>query len=189
MQSTSVENQVAALAEELRRLRDHEEIRQAMYAYARGIDRGDQSLLQPSFHDDAEDDHGNFKGDKAAALAAFKKSAANKQTTASFHHLGNVLIDLKGDVADVETYFVAVQRRELDGKTYTRTRAGRYLDRFERRDGVWRVARRKVIDDWNRLDEVVQVAAEIGPDNHLGTRDLTDPSYAVEGFMDRYKSS
>ena len=104
-------------------------------------------------------------------------------------NLGNILIDLAGDVANVETYFLAVQRREEDGKTFTRTRAGRYLDRFEKRDGVWRVANRRVIDDWSRLDEVVQAAREVGPDNTHGTRDRTDASYEVEGFMDRYKAS
>ena len=66
-----LENQLATLADEVRYLRDCEAIRHAMYAYARGIDRGDQDLLAPSFHDDAQDDHGNFKGDKASALAAF----------------------------------------------------------------------------------------------------------------------
>lgn len=172
-----------ALAEEIRRLRDHEEIRQAMYAYARGVDRGDQALLDPAFHDDALDDHGNFRGGKAAALAALKRSAENRATTASFHMLGNILIDLKGDEADVETYFMASQRKEEDGKTFTRMRAGRYLDHFVKRDNAWRILHRRVIDDWSRLDEVVATAREVGPDNTHGTRDRTDLSYSVEGFL------
>jgi len=175
--------QLQALAEDVRHLRDCEAIRQAMYAYARGVDRGDAELLAPAFHDDAYDDHGNFKGDKAAALAHLKRSAEVKETTASFHHLGNILIDLKGDEADVETYFMASQRREEGGKTYTRMRVGRYLDHFVRRDGKWRVLKRRVIDDWSRLDEVVATAWEVGPDNNLGTRDRNDPSYTVEGFL------
>ncbi len=177
-----LQTQVTALAAEVQRLRDHEEIRQAMYVYARGVDRGDQDLLDPAFHDDATDDHGNFRGDKAAALAALAKSAANPATTASFHHLGNILIDLRGDEAHVETYFMASPRREEDGKTYTRMRCGRYLDNFVKREGVWRVLNRRVIDDWSRLDEVVATAREVGPQNTHGTRDRTDPSYSVKGF-------
>lgn len=189
MTTNDLEKQVKALSEEVQRLRDCEDIRQAMYAYARGVDRGDRDLLEPAFHDDAEDDHGNFRGDKAAALAALKRSAENKATTASFHHLGNILIDLRGDEADVESYFLATQRKEEDGKTYTRTRAGRYLDHFVKRDDVWRVLKRRVIDDWSRLDEVVQTAHEVGPENNHGTRDRTDPSYTVEGFLDRRKKN
>ena len=99
------------------------------------------------------------------------------------HHLGNMLIDLAGDVANVETYFLAIQRRELDGKTWTRTRAGRYLDRFEKRAGTWRVLHRRVVDDWSRLDEVVATAAEVGPNNTHGRRDAEDASYELLGTL------
>jgi hypothetical protein len=155
-----------------------------MYAYARGIDRGDGELLDRSFHDDATDDHGSFKGDKATALANFARSAAAKETTASVHHLGNILIDLRGEEAQVETYFMASQRREQDGKTYTRMRVGRYLDHFVKRDGQWRVLSRRVIDDWSRLDEVIATAREVGPANNHGTRNRNDLSYSVPGFPD-----
>ena len=76
----------------------------------------------------------------------------------------------------------AYQRQIIDGKTYTRTRAGRYLDHFRKRNGEWRVSRRQVIDDWSRLDQVVSAAREVGPDNHHGTRNLRDPSYVVDWF-------
>jgi len=175
------------LSAEVRKLRDCEEIRQAMYAYARGVDRGDQELLEPSFHEDFQDDHGNFRGDKPTVLAALARSAANKSTTASMHLLGNILIDLEGDGADVETYFVAYQTRVEEGRTFTRARAGRYLDRFERREGTWRLERRRVVDDWSRLDEVVATAREVGPENTAGARDRSDASYALDGFLDKRK--
>ena len=180
--------QLAALTAEVTRLRDHEEIRQAMYAYARGVDRGDADLLEPAFHDECEADHGHVRGDKATALAALAKSAANPAVTGSVHHLGNILIDYHGDTADVETYFMASQRREEDGKLWTRMRVGRYLDHFVKEDGRWSVKRRQVIDDWSRLDELVQPAKEVGPDNNHGTRDRSDPSYKVEGFVAGRKS-
>ncbi|WP_370044768.1 MULTISPECIES: nuclear transport factor 2 family protein [Salipiger] len=184
---TDLADQVAALAAEVTRLRDHEAIRQAVYAYARGVDRGDATLLDPAFHDDAEDDHGNFRGSKADAMAALAKSAANPAVTASVHHIGNILIDLRGDVADVETYFMASQRREEDGRLWTRMRVGRYLDHFVKRDGAWRVLSRKVIDDWSRLDEVVQTAREVGPENNHCSRGPDDPSHAVTGFADLHR--
>ena len=184
---TDLADQVAALAAEVTRLREHEAIRQAVYAYARGVDRGDATLLDPAFHDDAEDDHGNFRGSKADAMAALAKSAANPAVTASVHHIGNILIDLRGDVADVETYFMASQRREEDGRLWTRMRVGRYLDHFVKRDGAWRVLSRKVIDDWSRLDEVVQTAREVGAENNHCSRGPDDPSHAVAGFADLHR--
>lgn len=183
----TLQARIQALADEVRILRDHEEIRQAMYAYARGVDRGDQELLEPAFHDDCVDDHGNFSGDKAAALAALKRSAENKSTTASVHHLGNILIDLNGDEAQVETYFMASQRREEDGRAFTRMRVGRYFDRFVRQDGKWQVIHRKVIDDWSRLDEIVSTAREVTDANTHGTRDRSDASYTVAGFGAAHK--
>lgn len=176
------------LERNVERLRDCEVIRQAMYRYARGVDRGDETLLEPAFHDDAYDDHGNFRGTKQDALAALAKSAKNEAVTASMHHIGNILIDLDGDFADVESYFIAYQRRVIDGRDFTRIRAGRYLDRFEKREGVWRVLNRKVIDDWSRLDEVISTAHEVSESNHHGTRSRTDPSYEVEGFLEAFKT-
>lgn len=175
---------MTALEAEVQRLRDHEEIRQAIYTYARGVDRGDQALLEPCFHDEAIDDHGNFSGSKSDALAALAKSAANPATTASVHHIGNILIDLRDDEAFVETYFMASQRKEIEGKTFTRMRVGRYLDRFVRDRGCWQVIHRQVVDDWSRLDEVIQTAHEVGPENHHATRDRSDLSYSVPGFME-----
>lgn len=183
-----LEHQVKIMRAELAELRNHEAIRQALYAYARGIDRADQDLLKPAFHDDAYDDHGNFRGSKADALAAFKRSGQNPDVKASMHHLGNILIDLQGDFAHVETYFLAYQQREEGEKIYTRCRAGRYLDRFEKRDGRWRVLERRVVDDWSRLDEVVQTAREVGPENTICTRDRSDASYRMEGFAARHKA-
>ena len=174
--------------ERVQRLIDCEEIRQAMYAYARGVDRLDEDLIRAAYHPDAWDDHGNFRGDREVAVATIMNNGRTGNATASMHHIGNMLIDLNGDVADVETYFVAYQRREEGEKAFTRMRAGRYLDRFERRDGRWRVARRVVVDDWSRLDEVLATAAEVGPNSTIGTRHTTDVSYEIRGFVADRKS-
>ncbi|WP_417207927.1 nuclear transport factor 2 family protein [Antarctobacter sp.] len=181
-----LQRRIEALDREVTRQRDCEEIRQAMYAYARGVDRADAALFEAAFHDDAYDDHGNFRGDKAQTVATLRRSGQNPEVKASMHHIGNILIDLEGNFANVESYFVAYQRREVGDRTYTRSRAGRYLDRFEKRDGRWRVLRRRVVDDWSRLDEVGQTAREVGPENTLCTRDRHDASYEMEGFAQRH---
>jgi len=185
--NVAVELTLRELNERLKYLLDCEDIRQTMYAYARGVDRLDEELIAAAYHTDAYDDHGNFRGDKAGTVMTIIRNGRTGPATASTHQLGNMLIDLKGDVADVETYFIAYQRLEESGKAFTRTRTGRYLDRFERRDGRWRIFRRRVVDDWSRLDEVVATAREINLNNSLGTRDHTDPSYEIEDFVERRK--
>lgn len=168
--------------ERIQRLLDHEEIRQALYSYARGVDRRNGDLVREAYHADAWDEHGNFRGDREVVVQTVMNNPIGVDVNSSMHHIGNILIDLAGDVAKVESYFVAYQRREQDGKVFTRVRAGRYLDRFERRDGSWRIAHRIVVDDWSRLDEVVATAAEVGPNNRTGTRDRTDASYELSSF-------
>jgi ketosteroid isomerase-like protein len=169
-----------SLERRLQEFLDKEEIRQVMYSYARGTDRCDADMIRAAYHDDAIDDHGSFRGDRETVVATITSNDSGALN--SMHHIGNVLIELDGDRANVESYFLACQVRETDGMTYTRLRAGRYVDRFERRDGRWRIARRMVVDDWSRLDEVVEKAAEVGADSKFGSRTGADPSYLVSDF-------
>jgi uncharacterized membrane-anchored protein len=57
---------------------------------------------------------------------------------------------------------------------------GRYLDRFERRDGVWKIASRTGIADFERFDApsdrlMWQMSAE-----KIGGKHPEDPVYALE---------
>ena len=174
------QEQGRSLEQRLQELLDKEEIRQAMYSYARGTDRCHRELIEAGYHDDAWDHHGNFQGDRDFVVDTIAANLGG--ATNSMHHLGNILIELLGDLANVETYFMACQTLEQEGKSYTRMRAGRYLDRFERRDGRWRIARRMVIDDWSRLDELVAVAPSVTAGCRLGTRDTNDASYQLSDF-------
>jgi hypothetical protein len=168
------------LERRLQELLDKEEIRQVMYAYARGTDRCQPELIADAYHEDAWDDHGSFSGGPGVVVDTIIGNSS--LSTGSMHHLGNILIELLGDIAHVETYFVACQVQERDARTYTRLRAGRYLDRFERRDDRWRIARRRVVDDWSRLDEVVTPAPSVTDECSRGTRDSSDPSFELSDF-------
>ena len=60
------------------------------------------------------------------------------------------------EVAHAESYTTAyLRRRDEGGVEWLDLFAGRYVDRFERRAGTWRIARRVVVHDWSvstRLD-------------------------------------
>jgi hypothetical protein len=73
----------------------------------------------------------------------------------------------------VESYVTAITR---DAQKYDDIGA-RWVDRFERRDGTWRIAERTSIVEYNRSFPRGEEGAIVALFNN-GTRDRTDPSYA-----------
>lgn len=135
---------------DMKQLAAHEEIRQVLYRYCRGIDRGDPELVASVYHADGEDDHGTFQG-PGRQFAQRIVAAMDQQTLSAQHHITNVLIELHGDsAADVESYFLALHPTGAGSDETLARVGGRYLDRFERRGGQWLIADRKVILDWTR---------------------------------------
>lgn len=149
-----------------------QEIADVIYRYARGIDRLDFELVRSCYHPDAYDDHGAFKGTVDEFVAAAESWLP--RWTATQHFMGNMLIEVQGDVARAETYAVAYHRREdAEGDGKDDVMGIRYVDRFECRDGDWRIAHRVVATEWRRVDPV-QGARGRGENGVWGRRDRQD---------------
>lgn len=135
----------------LQAISDHIEIRQLLMTYSRGVDRWDAELLKSIYHEDGIDDHTIFVG-KGHEFADFIVATCREMGGASQHHLTNIYIDLQGDVANVETYYIAYHASQAEDGSEARllNTGGRYLDRIERRDGVWKIAHRLCTIDWSR---------------------------------------
>ena len=127
----------------------HLEIQQVLYRYCRGVDRGEASLIAGVYHPDAIDAHGSWSG-LGKDFAAYLVPNMDQAPIVGQHHITNVLIDLDGDHADVESYFIALHPEVTAAGPAHAMVCGRYLDRFERRDGVWLIADRKVVIDVSR---------------------------------------
>jgi len=158
----------------LRALLDREEIRDVLFRYCRAVDRRDLELFRSVYHPDAVHEHGSHaqKGQDFAKLVV----DSMVRFAATTHFLTNHRIDLRGDVAHVESYCLACHREERDDEKTDLVMALRYIDRFERRDGVWRIAHRLAVHDWSREDPVARDwpgAADVV----RGRRDRDDPSY------------
>jgi hypothetical protein len=136
---------------ELRRLADKDQIRDVLYTYCRGIDRCDEALVRSVYHPGATDDHGAFSG-SGEAFAAWVIPMLLRDFSATMHTLGNILIELEGDAAHVESYFHAYHRVPRPAGDRDLVVGGRYVDRFERRSGVWKIASRTVVLDWSRSE-------------------------------------
>lgn len=151
----------------LSNLLEKEAIRDAALRYTRGIDRHDSALLLSAYHPDAIDDHGDYIG-SPQGFVDYANSVHAQNWVGHHHYITNQFIERDGDTAHSEIYFMAVLKRP-DG--VCDMVGGRYLDRLEKRDGVWAVADRMCLVEWN-------VVTSPGPDEF-------DPSLFMQGRWDR----
>lgn len=164
-------------------------IRQTMALYARSVDRRDWEGMKATYHDDAYDDHGDYKGDVEGLIAWVAERHATVEQ--SMHFLGNQHIEMLGEnLAMVETYCVVNQRYGPEAIDTVKLWLGdgydlgpedrvsadlycRYVDRFECRGGDWRIARRVLV-----MEEVRATMVQIDlmkPIWALARRDEDDP--------------
>ena len=121
------------------------EIHRVLLRYCRGVDRADEAVIAACFHPDARDDHGNWLAD-GASVARHIVDVIRPGTARAMHFMGNALIEVEGDTAFAESYILAFRAFDRDGVAHNRTRAVRFIDRFERRDAQWRISERVVVD-------------------------------------------
>ena len=141
---------------------------------ARAIDRCDAVLLASLFHPDATDDHGLFTGTATDFIAFVMPLLATMKRTQ--HVLGQTLVELDGDRAASETYFVAHHTLAGPEGDIFMLAAGRYLDRFERRDSAWKISHRHAVYDWNSAAPSTDSFDRANPGNW---------AYGVPGKEDR----
>jgi ketosteroid isomerase-like protein len=161
----------------LQRLLDESEIRAVLARYARGIDRADMDMVSSCYHEDATDAHGNYNGD----VEGFIKSSLAwvERTDSKIHVFGQSVIEIDGDSAWVESYtlcFLRMKPEEDGAKPMDRLANIRYVDLFERRDGAWLIAHRKLVHSPGRL-EPVEIDPPFAEQAFLQRMDRDDPSY------------
>jgi len=186
---------------ELRELIDRQKCYDVLTRYCRALDRCDVALMKSVYFDDAEDEHGVFKGN-AQDFAAFIIREIQNWFEVTMHAICNVHMEYYGDVMCTESYLIAYHKvngsrdkvEAVQGPSYLAgldwekvkdghhvfLYGGRYLDRLERRDGEWRIASRRVVMDWNEnwpghtiLDEGMFATLTL-----RGSRDPSDPVFA-----------
>ena len=157
----------------VQRLLDKQACAEVMTTYCRAIDRLDEALLRSVFHPGSRHRHG-FEGpssDVARPSAAGKPGdfvayalGVLSTFTHTHHQLGNLFVELDDDgvTAYTEAYFTAYHRMRPKGDPKAAANAfdtpmdfwvgGRYMDRMEKRDGVWKIAARIGTTDWMRIE-------------------------------------
>lgn len=170
------------------RLDDREAIRDLIAAYAHAIDRRRWDMMALLFHPDATFGFGPVQG--TWQEFAGQAQAIIDPCLATQHQLGQVQFGFEsGEVCHTETYFTAMHTIPAGypvpevfpdkGLIYSAVIAGRYVDRFERRAGEWRIARRNGLYDWREFREVEGVDLSEFPEGMAGHHDDRDPSTPV----------
>jgi len=154
------------------------EIHDVLMRYCRGLDRVDMSLVRGAFHKDAY-----IKFPESLHVGGTEGffqflTAEMPRFTRTMHFLGNIFIEFDGPkIAYVETYLNADHQgseRHHWKDNYVKL-WGRYLDRFELRDGVWLIAQRQLLVDW-MFKYPLEGWFDDHPDASVGMRDGTDPT-------------
>jgi hypothetical protein len=156
----------------LRELLDKQELWELVHRACRAIDRADEEMLRSVYHPDALDEHGVYNGGVEGLIehAKHRTHSLDPQVrkNPTRHLLHNVMFEIDGDMAWGESYCVV--ERVDDGKLWIEG-VSRHIDRFERRNGEWRIAHRRVILEWGSDDFDVSRFPE-------GHRDRRDPVYS-----------
>ena len=168
--------------ERFRELLDKDAIRDVIMRYSRAIDRVDGDLLRTVYWPDGWDSHSIFDG-PVDEFVPWVVDTLNGMI-ATQHFIGNVSIELEGDHAYTEVYFIAHHKVARDDAERDSIAAGRYLDHFERRDGEWRIKHRRAIFDWD-LNQPSSSSWNTPPAKDVmerGTRGQQDPVYSRAHF-------
>jgi ketosteroid isomerase-like protein len=121
-----------------------EEIRDVMRRYVRGVDRYDLEAVRSCYHPDATDERGPYRGDVEGFLAYLDSERGLRMFERTMHCIADQSVEVHGDEALSES--MAIGYHQLTEEHYLL--GLRYVDRFERRGGEWRIAHRKVAYDW-----------------------------------------
>ncbi|MET0498943.1 MAG: nuclear transport factor 2 family protein [Steroidobacteraceae bacterium] len=177
--------EIAQLREQLTDLKDRQDIVATLQRYIRGIDRHDKELVRSAFWPEARINLGTPNGREEyvdreeAALAAYAQHQ---------HHVTGQTIDIEGNTAHVESYvwFIAVPRdtsKDTPGPAATPGRSlvsgdtqlgsGRYIERWEKRGGEWKILVREYAHDVNAFAKTDDYCGKRGCLTRWDNKDLS----------------
>jgi hypothetical protein len=142
-------------------LLDRAEIHDLMMHYALAVDRRDYDAIRRCFAPGFHAAYGDREFDDLDRLCEFISGVEHFHSTT--HFLGTQLIEVAGDDAWAITYSLITHRPREDDPAAEWVSAGRYVDRFRRADGRWRIADRGPTAHRNRP---VEPFTPSRPDDH-----------------------
>jgi hypothetical protein len=154
-------------------------IRELVLDYCAAIDRDDIMLLERIYHPDALDEHGYNRSNTAREFLEIARGGAPGMRVLQ-HNVTNHRVEVAGDEAEGEVYINAYHLIDGGDGTSVLLVGARFLDRYSRREGDWRIAHRRVVIDWAHQFPVGDATGGFEGMDRLqrGTRDAQDPGRA-----------
>lgn len=164
------------LIKDVQYLKDRSEILDCIANHARGCDRFDEELLSSTYHSDGLDEHG-YVLNSGSEYASWANQVHEAGALAHTHNITTHTCNIDGNVAYCESY-VMVCLLNRDGVS-ARIISGRYVDRLEKSDGVWRIALRRSTVDLLLSGDAKILSTPMFKDQGYtkGLRDKRDVSY------------
>ena len=170
---------------QLQELLDKHAIYELINAYCNAADRKDWDKMRSLYHNDAIDDHGGFF--KGLATEFIDKLPEIQAPMEILHHNTTTInLKIKGDYGEGEVYVLAFHKVQTETGPFDLLIGGRYLDKYEKRDGCWKFSHRAVLADWATIHNPSQVDLNnpVIEGSLLGKPNASDPSY---GFYTLFK--
>ncbi|HVL01587.1 MAG TPA: nuclear transport factor 2 family protein [Dongiaceae bacterium] len=178
------------LTAQLQDLLDKQAIHELIHTYCNAADRHDHVKMRDLYHEDATDDHGGFF--KGLAMDFIDRLPEIQAPMLILHHnitTVNIKLDVPATVrkAEGEVYVLAFHQVKTDTGQFDLLIGGRYFDKYEKRDGVWKFSHRAVLADWVNVHNpsIVDLAHPVIQGSHLGRPGQEDPSYGFFSLFQR----
>ena len=167
----------------VRELDARQQIHDCIMRYCRGVDHCDPDLARSAYHPGASDDHGFFRGSAGDFVDAAMGAGGTFEIVR--HVICNEYVEFDAadaTVARAETVTIGCILSRDGGDYRLAVSSCRFLDRFEERDGVWKIADRRLILDWETEGPARGLAGGPLTTGMLrGFASTADPSFA-HGF-------
>lgn len=172
----------------LQEMIDEFQLRKLVHAYCRAVDRGDLEQLRALYHHDAVDAHGGFSAGSADAFLD-QLAAARPYVRSMQHNITTVNFAISGHTAEGEIYTIATHTFAGGDRDVDVVIGGRYLDKYEKRNGTWKISVRTIVTDWARVNDPssVDLSHPITRDTLRGAPDETDPSREFFSLLNSYE--
>ncbi|MCY1556248.1 SnoaL-like domain protein [compost metagenome] len=109
-------------------------------------------------------------------------TAADANLERSFHSVSTEYFEVDGDAAIGEVSVIIVSIVLENGVKMDRLVGGRFLDRYRKEGGQWKIAQRTFVHDWNmNLPSSANLEEGMFAKFLKGRRDQQDPSYQLFG--------
>lgn len=147
-----------------------------LLSYTRGIDRLDAEYVSSAFHPGAI--LHNYGPDPMTIedFVEYALPSLRNRYVATQHRVSNIRVEIVGSRALVESYVLAFHVESRNEINRLHTFNGRYIDEFEQLDGVWKIRKRQLRNDWSKVEDISEEMAGSSVWSK-SSRDESDPIY------------